>query len=98
MIGVSSEPFVPAAALPAVTPAASPARRILVLAGAIALMLAIHLLPVPAAFERGGVSVALSVEGKACLAILAFAVTLWVTETLPFVPGGEVAGISTAAV
>jgi len=84
MIGVSSEPFVPAAALPAVTPAASPARRILVLAGAIALMLAIHLLPVPAAFERGGVSVALSVEGKACLAILAFAVTLWVTETLPF--------------
>jgi len=54
------------------------------LAAAAALMLAIHLAPVPPALERGGNLIALTVNGKACLAIMAFAVTLWVTETLPF--------------
>ena len=39
-----------------------------------------HALPAPA----GGNPTALTAEGKACLAVLAFAVTLWVTEALPF--------------
>ncbi len=57
---------------------------ILKLAAAAALMFAIHLAPVPPPLERGGNLIALTVSGKACLAIMAFAVTLWVTEILPF--------------
>ena len=45
---------------------------------------AIHLLPSPAPLEREGNVIALTQQGKACLAIIAFAVTLWVTETVPF--------------
>jgi len=67
-------------------PAAS--RKWLVLLGAVALMVAIHLLPEPAPLLRGGNSIALTADGKACLAIMAFAVTLWVTETLPFAATG----------
>ena len=59
-------------------------RDILTFAGAVALMLAIHLLPVPGPLERGGQLIELTAAGKTCLAILAFAVTLWVTETIPF--------------
>ncbi len=51
---------------------------------AAALLLAIYLLPTPAPLERAGDVIALTTEGKACLAILAFAITLWVTEALPF--------------
>jgi sodium-dependent dicarboxylate transporter 2/3/5 len=59
-------------------------RKPYVLLAAIALMLGIVALPTPAPLERAGSLVALSVKGQACLAIMAFAVTLWVTETLPF--------------
>ena len=54
------------------------------LCGAIALMLTIYLLPNPAPLERGGELIELTDDGKACIAILAFAVTLWVTEAIPF--------------
>ena len=51
------------------------------LLAAIVLMLILHFLPTPAPV---GESVELTVQGKACLAILAFAVVLWVSEALPF--------------
>ena len=54
------------------------------LCGAIALMLTIYLLPSPAPLARGGELIELTDDGKACIAILAFAVTLWVTEVIPF--------------
>jgi solute carrier family 13 (sodium-dependent dicarboxylate transporter), member 2/3/5 len=63
-------------------------RTLLVFFGAVALMLALHALPEPAPLLRGGNTIALTAEGKACLAIMAFAVTLWVTETLPFAATG----------
>ena len=47
-------------------------------------MAVVHLLPTPAPLERSGELIALTVEGKTCLAILLFAVTLWVTEAMPF--------------
>ncbi len=69
------------------TPAAR-GPRLLVLAAAAALMLAIYALPSPPALEREGNLIALTANGKACLAIMAFAVILWVTETLPFAATG----------
>ena len=48
---------------------------------ALALMLFVHFLPTPPPVADG---VALTVQGKACLAILAFAVVLWVSEAVPF--------------
>ena len=54
------------------------------LIAASALMLTVHLLPVPAPLERNGELIALTVDGKTCLAILLFAVTLWVSEAMPF--------------
>jgi len=48
---------------------------------AVALMLVVHLLPTPPPAADG---VELTVAGKACLAILAFAVVLWVSEAIPF--------------
>jgi len=51
---------------------------------AIGLMLAVHALPSPPSLIRAGDTIPLTMEGKACIAILAFAVTLWVTEALPF--------------
>ena len=59
-------------------------RKIYVLLAAVALLLTIYLLPSPPPFTRGDEVVPLTSQGKACLAILAFAVTLWVTEALPF--------------
>lgn len=47
-------------------------------------MIVIQALPVPSPLERGGATIPLTASGKACLAIMAFAVVLWVTETLPF--------------
>ena len=69
---------------PAPAPAASKSRRTLLLMVAVALLVGLHLLPTPAPLERDGNVIALTQQGKACLAILAFAVTLWVTETVPF--------------
>ena len=54
------------------------------LAFAIAVMVVLHLLPEPGEIEGQDDLIALTSDGKACLAILAFAVTLWVTEALPF--------------
>ncbi len=51
---------------------------------AVGLMLVVHALPVPSAIVRGGDVVALTIDGKACLAILTFAIALWVTEAIPF--------------
>jgi solute carrier family 13 (sodium-dependent dicarboxylate transporter), member 2/3/5 len=59
-------------------------RKGYVLAAAIAVMLGIYLLPLPPPLARAGNLISLSADGKASLAIMAFAVTLWVTETLPF--------------
>ena len=59
-------------------------RKAAILVAAIGLMLAIYALPAPAPLERAGNLIPLTANGKACLAIMAFAVTLWVTETLPF--------------
>ena len=59
-------------------------RRIAVLLAATGLLFAIYALPVPAPLERAGNVIPLTADGKACLGIMAFAVTLWVTETLPF--------------
>ena len=47
-------------------------------------MVLLHVLPEPRPIERQNGLIALTPDGKACLAILAFAVTLWVTEALPF--------------
>jgi sodium-dependent dicarboxylate transporter 2/3/5 len=57
---------------------------VLTLVAAAALLLLINQLPAPPPLERAGNLIPLTAHGKACLAIMAFAVTLWVTETLPF--------------
>src|SRR5262245_39728602 len=64
--------------------AAASDRKWLSLAIAIALLAVIHALPLPAPLVRGGNLIPLTAAGKATLGIMAFAVTLWVTETLPF--------------
>ena len=62
-----------------------PTRRgVIALAAALALMLVIMLAPAPPPLERAGSLIELSAAGQACLAIMAFAITLWVTEALPF--------------
>ena len=59
-------------------------RKLLILLAATALLFAIHLLPEPAPLQRAGNLIPLTAAGKTCLGIMAFAVVLWVTETLPF--------------
>ena len=51
---------------------------------AAALMLALWALPSPAPLDRGGNLIPLPPHGQVCLAIMAFAVVLWVTEAVPF--------------
>ena len=51
---------------------------------AVLVMLGIDALPEPAPLARAGELIALTDGGKACLAILAFAIILWVTEAVPF--------------
>ena len=51
---------------------------------AIAVMLGIHAWPEPDPLSRGGELIMLTTNGKACLAVLAFAIILWVTEAVPF--------------
>jgi sodium-dependent dicarboxylate transporter 2/3/5 len=63
-------------------------RKVMVLLGAAAVMLFIYFLPEPAPLERGGNIIPLTIAGKPCLAVMAFAVILWVTETLPFAATG----------
>jgi len=59
-------------------------RRLFALLAAVALMLALYALPSPPPLERAGNLIPLTAQGQACLAIMAFAVTLWVTEAVPF--------------
>ena len=51
---------------------------------AVLVMLGIAALPEPEPLTRAGDLIALTGAGKACLAILAFAIILWVTEAVPF--------------
>lgn len=66
------------------SPPAVADRRPYILLAAVALLLTIYLLPSPPPLARAEGAIPLTPQGQACLAILAFAVTLWVTETLPF--------------
>ena len=59
-------------------------RKALTLIAATALLFVIYWLPAPAPLERTGNVIPLTAAGKTCLGIMAFAVTLWVTEALPF--------------
>jgi solute carrier family 13 (sodium-dependent dicarboxylate transporter), member 2/3/5 len=59
-------------------------RKLLILLAATALLFVIHVLPTPAPLQRAGNMIPLTAAGKTCLGIMAFAVTLWVTEALPF--------------
>ena len=59
-------------------------RKLLILLAATALLFAIHMLPTPAPLQRAGNLIPLTAQAKTCLGIMAFAVILWVTETLPF--------------
>ena len=68
----------------AANPRAPRDRNALFLLAAIGLLAAIYFLPAPAPLERAGNLIPLTATGKTCLAIMAFAVTLWVTEALPF--------------
>jgi di/tricarboxylate transporter len=61
-----------------------PDRKLFGLLAAVVLLFGIYALPAPAPLERAGNLIPLSDKGQACLAIMAFAVTLWVTETVPF--------------
>jgi sodium-dependent dicarboxylate transporter 2/3/5 len=55
-----------------------------VFAAAVILLIGIYALPLPAPLERAGNLIPLTADGKTCLGIMAFAVTLWVTEAMPF--------------
>ena len=59
-------------------------RGIWIVGVAVVLMVVVNALPNPPALIRNGEAIALTAHGKACLGILLFAVTLWVTEALPF--------------
>ncbi len=59
-------------------------RNVIVLLIAVMLLVGITLLPEPAPLQRGGSLIPLTPGGKACLAIMAFAVVLWVTEAVSF--------------
>lgn len=64
--------------------AAPTGRRLWVLIVAVALLSLVHFLPTPPPLERADEIIELTVPAKSCLGILAFAVLLWVTETIPF--------------
>jgi sodium-dependent dicarboxylate transporter 2/3/5 len=59
-------------------------RNVLIIFAAVALLVGVYLLPEPEALQRAGLSIPLTAGGKACLAVMVFAVTLWVTEAVSF--------------
>jgi di/tricarboxylate transporter len=63
---------------------AAPDRRPYILLAAVGLLMTIYLLPSPPPLARAEAVIPLTPQGQACPAIMAFAVTLWVTETFPF--------------
>ena len=65
-------------------PSATSNRTVWFMAAAVGIMLAVHALPTPPPLERSGEVVELTSGGKATMAILAFAVVLWITEAIPF--------------
>ena len=65
-------------------PSAASNRNVWFMAAAVGVMLALHALPTPPPLERSGEIVELTTGGKATIAILAFAVVLWITEAIPF--------------
>lgn len=69
---------------PATATPSGDGRRLAWLVLATALLIGLFLLPSPAPLSSPGGPVPLTTEGKACLAILVFAVCLWVTEAIPF--------------
>ena len=71
------------AAGPSGWPSSERARAATILV-AVLVMLGIAALPAPEPLTRAGELIALTDAGKACLAILAFAIILWVTEAVPF--------------
>ena len=77
---------------------ASARKRQLFLLTGLAAMAAILLLPPPAPMQTPHGPLALSVQGKAALAVLAFAVILWATEALPFAITGLLAKQDPASV
>ena len=67
-------------------------RNLLCALAAVAVLLIIIALPLPPPVTTaGGTALALSRPGKASLAVLAMAVTLWITEALPFPVTGLIA-------
>jgi len=56
-----------------------PDRRPAILLGAVALLLTIYVLPSPPPLAHADGVIPLTPQGQACLGIMAFAVTLWVT-------------------
>ncbi len=66
------------------SPSSADRRPALALLTATGLLFLVHFLPAPTPIARGDELIALTLEGKTCLAILLFAVTLWVTEAMPF--------------
>jgi anion transporter len=51
---------------------------------AVAVMLIIYNLPMPDPFYKGDEAIELTLHGKAVMAVLCYAVILWVTEAIPF--------------
>ena len=75
----------------AATESASSARQGVCFLAALAVMAAVLLLPAPEAIQTPKGPLALSVQGKAALAVLALAVVLWATEAIPFAVTGLLA-------
>jgi len=59
-------------------------KQITALSVAILVMIGIYLLPLPQPIQTAEGAVALTAEGKASLAVLAFVIILWLTEAIPF--------------
>lgn len=59
-------------------------KNLFIFLGAIAVMLFIYFLPTPPSFFKGSEEIALTMQGKAVLAALIYAVILWITEAIPF--------------